>query len=69
MPFENSLGGSFGSLANLSGWGPNDGAQHSSSPLSFNESSSGPVSKLKVPIAMGINEYIHAWFKQSEPSK
>jgi hypothetical protein len=67
-PFDSSLGGSFGSLANLSGWPQNDSmsAQHSSSPLSFNnDSSSGPVSRLKIPIAMGVNEYIHAWFKDS----
>ncbi|KAI6184307.1 FCH domain only protein 2 [Aphelenchoides bicaudatus] len=64
-PFDNSMSGSFGSLANIAGgWLPVEltGGNHSSSPLSFNDSSAA-ASRLKIPVAMGINEYIHAWFK------
>ncbi|KAI6242960.1 FCH domain only protein 2 [Aphelenchoides fujianensis] len=55
---------SLGSLMNLSGWaGGDQTASNSASPLFFNAATTGTLNRVKIPIAMGINEYVHAWFK------
>ncbi|KAI6172033.1 FCH domain only protein 2 [Aphelenchoides besseyi] len=57
---------SLGSLMNLTGWSGDSTASNSASPLFFNESTVGSINRVKIPVAMGINEYVNAWFKDSE---
>ncbi|CAD5211590.1 unnamed protein product [Bursaphelenchus okinawaensis] len=61
--------GSLGSLANLSQWptSADNSVQNTGSPLSFNESQTA-TRQTKIPIAMGMNEFIHSWFKNSGPT-